>query len=445
MRKVYQFFAVLLLGSLSAASSFAQCNPSFSTPTVEIGSACLQSPGTVTVPATTFNWGATHAWEITLCALLPPGASITAVNSQLGGQTINYDPSTGEISISYGDPGGCGNLPLFFSSLADIEITFSGKTSPGTCVLIDACKPSVIYKCGGSGEIQFVSSFQVAGCAGEICLGSGVSSVSVSGTVRNAQNVPIEDAEVYNSLTSGFVLTDANGDYTLSNLPVACEATVDIWLNKDDSPDGLNTLDRDLIVQYILGPVTLNCEQMLGADVNGSGMITSFDVIGLTNYLNGSSTNNGFAGDWRFYPQFYPIVCDPVNNSVTSPPNKQTVSINGSSVSGVNFTGIKYGDVTLNAFSKAEQFSSLDQELDLKVLPNPFSTHTSIQFELSETSQIELQVFDLTGRQLTARQVTLDRGAQEINLEANDWPAGMLIYDLQVNGIRHTGRMMHLD
>ena len=39
-------------------------------------------------------------------------------------------------------------------------------------------------------------------------------------------------------------------------------------------------------------------------------------------------------------------------------------------------------------------------DLNIKVLPNPFSKSTKISFQLTETAQVECAIYDITGREV---------------------------------------------
>ena len=71
---------------------------------------------------------------------------------------------------------------------------------------------------------------------------------------------------------------------------------------------------------------------------------------------------------------------------------------------------------------------SLDQNY-----PNPFNPSTVIRFKLPENSKVQLQVFDVLGRQvaeLVNRRV--EAGFHQITFDARNLASGMYIYRLQV-------------
>lgn len=96
------------------------------------------------------------------------------------------------------------------------------------------------------------------------------------------------------------------------------------------------------------------------------------------------------------------------------------------------------------AFSNSTQsrVSSGDLPQRPKLLgnhPNPFNPFTSIHFQLSETSYIELTVYDMLGRKVAMPvKQELPAGAHQIRFDASNLPSGIYIYDMIVNGSRRS-------
>ncbi len=81
----------------------------------------------------------------------------------------------------------------------------------------------------------------------------------------------------------------------------------------------------------------------------------------------------------------------------------------------------------------------------LTSFPNPFTTQTTITFELNRPGRVRLAVFDVLGREL---QVLLDGpmtpGRHAVVWDASGYPSGVYLYRLTVNGRSLTGKMLHL-
>ncbi|MDT8324158.1 MAG: T9SS type A sorting domain-containing protein, partial [Bacteroidota bacterium] len=77
--------------------------------------------------------------------------------------------------------------------------------------------------------------------------------------------------------------------------------------------------------------------------------------------------------------------------------------------------------------------------------PNPFRAEagTSFRFDIPSAAQVQLSVFDLSGRRI-ARVLdgSFDAGTYTVRFAKQNMPAGMYLYRLTVNGISRTERMI---
>ncbi|UCC78927.1 MAG: T9SS type A sorting domain-containing protein [Candidatus Zixiibacteriota bacterium] len=77
--------------------------------------------------------------------------------------------------------------------------------------------------------------------------------------------------------------------------------------------------------------------------------------------------------------------------------------------------------------------------------PNPFNASTMISFELSESGNVILAVYDLLGREMeTLADGYLDIGGYSIDFDASDLTSGVYFYRLQIGGVVETKRMVLL-
>lgn len=140
---------------------------------------------------------------------------------------------------------------------------------------------------------------------------------------------PIEDVQLTVTAPNFDTTFTASGTYSVSDIPQLQNASYGITPFKNDSAwQGLSTWDLVIISKHILGlqPLT-EPWQLIAADMNCSGSITTFDIVegrklilGITNSLQGCGGSN-----WRFIPE------------------PEDAPANGSCI---NFRGVKIGDVT---------------------------------------------------------------------------------------------------
>ncbi len=77
--------------------------------------------------------------------------------------------------------------------------------------------------------------------------------------------------------------------------------------------------------------------------------------------------------------------------------------------------------------------------------PNPFNPSTTVVFELAETANVDVSVFDLLGRE--AKRLTSGRlapGRHEVLVEMEGMPSGVYLYRIKTDGFVETRRMILL-
>jgi hypothetical protein len=77
--------------------------------------------------------------------------------------------------------------------------------------------------------------------------------------------------------------------------------------------------------------------------------------------------------------------------------------------------------------------------------PNPFNPSTVIRYAVRERTEIDLSVFDVTGRKITTLVSGMaDAGNYEITFSANNLPSGVYLYRLQAGDFSDIQRMVLL-
>ncbi|MFN9917118.1 MAG: dockerin type I domain-containing protein, partial [Pirellulaceae bacterium] len=117
---------------------------------------------------------------------------------------------------------------------------------------------------------------------------------------------------------------------------------------KDDNPlNGVSTYDLVLIKDYIDGNLPLSPYQMIAADANNSGTITTFDIVELRNLILGIYTELPNNTSWRFIPASYVF---PQPNPFKFPvPGSVSIGDIRNYKNGGAFIGVKIGDINGSA------------------------------------------------------------------------------------------------
>jgi len=75
--------------------------------------------------------------------------------------------------------------------------------------------------------------------------------------------------------------------------------------------------------------------------------------------------------------------------------------------------------------------------------PNPFNPSTQIKFELSSASNVELRVYDLTGKEIaTLINGNLSSGVHTIRFDAANLSSGIYVYSLKTNNYLSLKKMI---
>jgi len=78
--------------------------------------------------------------------------------------------------------------------------------------------------------------------------------------------------------------------------------------------------------------------------------------------------------------------------------------------------------------------------------PNPFNPETTIQFDVKESCQVSLTIYDLLGRQLSNLvNDHFDPGAYTVTFNASSVPSGIYVYRIQMGEFRSVRKMIVLE
>ncbi|HMX39095.1 MAG TPA: carboxypeptidase regulatory-like domain-containing protein [Saprospiraceae bacterium] len=156
--------------------------------------------------------------------------------------------------------------------------------------------------------------------------------------------------------TTAAVLTDAQGSFEFSNIPVGGNYTLTPAL--DTMPlEGVSTYDLVLISKHILGLEPFpTVWKMLAADVNRSGSISTFDIVEARKLILGIYTKLPAAPSWRFWPvgTVFPDPTNPFVLPAGGNPLPEFISLTNlqGPVTTADFVAVKVGDVNDTALGQ---------------------------------------------------------------------------------------------
>jgi hypothetical protein len=246
-----------------------------------------------------------------------------------------------------GEPDGLGNttgFPLKADGTPQTQVSFDCDDIGTVLVELwsrdksgntDYCETYVVVKDDfGNCGFQPVFDGKVTFCGGT----AGVKDVHVgvsgggNGTPGNAMSV----------------LTDENGNFSFSGLPIASNAC--ITATKEINPtNGVNTFDNVLISRHILGIQPLDSPyKLIAADANKSGTISTFDIVEVHKLILGIYTQFPNNSSWRFVDAAQ-VFANPANPFAEIIQECIQIVNLDSMPAPFAFVGVKVGDVDCGA------------------------------------------------------------------------------------------------
>ncbi len=216
-------------------------------------------------------------------------------------------------------------------------------------------------------------------------------------------------------------LTGDSGEYLFGSMPAGCNYVLTPAF--DGLPKlGVNTLDALLISGQLGDILPLPTPyQLLAADVDKSGNLSSADVDNLVKFILG--VQSGFPGNtpWQFVSTGYSFP-DPLDLWSASVPSSLTFCLSGPVNFNPNFVAVKTGDVNDSANPVPLASPDIDDRADQK--DKAVFTTTEQEFEAGDEVHIDIITPDLAN--IAAFQFTLETDPDvlsSVNVQPNLVPA----------------------
>ena len=195
-------------------------------------------------------------------------------------------------------------------------------------------------------------------------------SIVYEGEIKTAQDIPIKSVKVSldNNTESVYSMnTVDNGKYLLVVPEVDGQRYTIEPKRLDQAKNGVSTLDLVRIQKHLLGKEIFDSPyQYIAADANNNEQVSAIDMIEIRKLILGIYLEYPNNDSWRFVDKQYQI-----SNPQSPWPFAETINIqyDGNSVSGLDFVGVKIGDVNNSAQANALQIlpRNGDKLMTLKV------------------------------------------------------------------------------
>jgi hypothetical protein len=83
--------------------------------------------------------------------------------------------------------------------------------------------------------------------------------------------------------------------------------------------------------------------------------------------------------------------------------------------------------------------------MGLSAYPNPFASSFNVSFTLSHPSDIEIRVWDVTGKLArTIDRGTMGTGRQQVTISAENLQNGIFFYEVKAGSKSYRGKLIHV-
>ena len=295
------------------------------------------------------------------------------------------------------------DTPVFVHGCGGASLTFSDENSGGSCP-------------GGYTITRTWTVTDGTGAASTIqqtifVMGSNTQLSTVAGLIITEMDEPVEDVSVaLNYSGTNFAQEEMTAEDGLYNFATPMNNDYEVQPNRNDDPlNGVTTLDVILLGQHILDINPLSSPyQMIAADINKSGTISTSDMIGLRRlilHIDEEFANNT---SWRFVDAAYEFT-NTTNPFAETFPETSMINDLGEALAS-DFIAVKIGD--LNNSAQPNQLVSGDTR----------SKDSELVFELEdqliEAGETFTVSFDATEfEQILGYQFTLKYNADQVIFE----------------------------
>ncbi|RMD72054.1 MAG: HYR domain-containing protein, partial [Bacteroidetes bacterium] len=320
------------------------------------------------------------------------------------GLTIELMPTTGMVDVwaSDFDAGSWDNCLG--------ALTFSFSDDPAFNHLTFTCDsvgmiPIEMWVTDAAGNQDFCETFILVQDNQNVC---GFGNPSISGLIATEYDAPVEGVMVeLNGDMNSSIATNAYGAYLFTNVPAGGDYTVKPGL--DENPlNGVSTYDLVLITAHILNEDPLDSPyQLIAADANNSGSITTSDLVELRRLILHEIPNFTNNTSWRFVDADY-VFPEPANPWYEPFPEVFNVNNLDADVMGADFVAVKIGDVNGSAQTSSAFLGSEARKVGTWTIEVPDRT---VQPGDEMTVTFEAGRRDIAGFQLT---LAFDREALEL-------------------------------
>lgn len=213
--------------------------------------------------------------------------------------------------------------------------------------------------------------------------------VTVIGNVSTVNDNPLAGVDIdlvdIGQNLSGRTLS--NGSFTIDNMIACNEYEVQVDANSNDWAQGVSTFDMLKLNWHILNMQRFSSpHEWIAADVDGSGSLTTFDMIEIRNLLLGKQNQFDTEQAWRFVD----ATSDLENSNDPLRENFEEIIVNNRNYDDLEIIGIKVGDTDNSVMTTSSNAAAV-----LKMRHIPGNRSHQVEFYFDRTINLQGLQFDL--------------------------------------------------
>ncbi|MEP7198065.1 MAG: HYR domain-containing protein, partial [Saprospiraceae bacterium] len=216
----------------------------------------------------------------------------------------------------------------------------------------------------------------------------------IVGSLAKEGGEEIKLASVQLELDSALMREVSASPYRFTDLELNKEYTV-IPIRNDEPLNGVSTVDIVKLQKHILGKANIKSPyELIAADVNASGSITSADISEIRKLILGIIPQFAKVPSWTFVPESYVF---PETNLPWNAPRKEKMNVTKEEEYKANFVAIKMGDLNGNAnagYQKAQVRTN--GVLNLEIASNELKLGEIYKMEIKSSNFAGISGFQFT-------------------------------------------------
>lgn len=289
----------------------------------------------------------------------------------------------------------------------------------------------------------------------------GGDTLIIEGNARTEYGLKVSGVVVNSSGARGLESrSNEEGHYRLQGLAQGYDYTLSAD-KVDAAQNGVTTYDLVLITQHILDKKRLTSPyQLLAADVNQSGTISTIDMIKIRKVILGIDTAWQGGKTWLFLDAKYQFK-NPANPWAEAIPKFLQYNNLAGSVTDAGFIGVKLGDVNGNVIANSLTPSSGLLQIDaienadkyvvatpdafrmLSAYPNPVAEEAHVEWSVPVDGEGLIQLVDVHGRTVRLDRVNMFSGKNAFVYSRRNFPiTGPYSVSIYFNEQRIVTRLM---